>query len=150
MFKKVLLPVDLAEMNLAKCAIKEAISVVQPDALLRLIYVRSLVPISFMEFAPANFDAEQQKDAEEKLNAFAAGMSYPRDRVSTVVRMGGVYPEILAEAETFGADLIIVGSHRPGMSTYFLGSNASQIVRHAECSVLVIRNELMMQAEQAA
>ena len=149
MFNKVIVPVDLAEMKLAKCAVQEAVSVVQPGASLRLIYVRSLVPISFMEFAPANFDAEQQKDAEEKLTSFAAGLEYPSDRISTVVRMGGIYPEILAEAETFGADLIIIGSHRPGMSTYFLGSNASQIVRHAECSVLVIRNQAMMQAEKA-
>ena len=38
-----------------------------------------------------------------------------------------------------GYDLIVVGSHRPAMATYLLGSNASTIVRHAPCSVLVVR-----------
>jgi hypothetical protein len=50
-----------------------------------------------------------------------------------------VYHEVLAEADAWGADLIIVGSHSPSMGTYLLGSNAQKIVRHANCSVLVVR-----------
>jgi nucleotide-binding universal stress UspA family protein len=53
--------------------------------------------------------------------------------------MGGIYPEILGEADACGADLIVIGSHRPAMSTYLLGSNAKTVVRHAKCSVLVVR-----------
>ncbi|MDN3719952.1 universal stress protein [Roseibium salinum] len=30
-------------------------------------------------------------------------------------------------------------SHKPGFSTYFMGSNAAHIVRHAPCSVMVLR-----------
>ena len=55
------------------------------------------------------------------------------------MRIGGVYPEILAEAKDWGADLVVIGSHRPAMSTYLLGSNATTVVRHATCSVLVVR-----------
>ena len=40
---------------------------------------------------------------------------------------------------TSASDLIVVGSHRPSMATYLLGSNASTIVRHARSSVLVVR-----------
>ena len=53
--------------------------------------------------------------------------------------MGSVYNEVLAEAESVKADLIVIGSHRPAMSTYLLGSNATTIVRHAPCSVMVVR-----------
>ena len=67
-------------------------------------------------------------------------MAIPKDRVSTVVRQGGVYPEVIAEAQSWGADVIVTGSHRPAMSTYLLGSNASAIVRHAPCSVMVVRH----------
>jgi len=63
------------------------------------------------------------------------------NRVSATVRLGSVYHEVLSEAETIGADLVVVGSHRPSMSTYLLGSNAATIVRHAKCSVLVVRND---------
>jgi nucleotide-binding universal stress UspA family protein len=35
--------------------------------------------------------------------------------------------------------LIIIGSHSPSMQDYLLGPNAARVVRHANCSVLVIR-----------
>ncbi len=37
------------------------------------------------------------------------------------------------------ADCIVVGSHKPGMRDIFLGSTAARIVRHAPCSVHVLR-----------
>ncbi|STP20138.1 putative universal stress protein [Escherichia coli] len=37
------------------------------------------------------------------------------------------------------AHMIIIASHRPDITTYLLGSNAAAVVRHAECSVLVVR-----------
>jgi len=45
----------------------------------------------------------------------------------------------LAVAEEAVADLIVVGSHRPAMKDYLLGTNAARVVRHARCSVLVAR-----------
>ena len=42
-------------------------------------------------------------------------------------------------AAEIGADCIIVGSHKPGLMDHFLGSTASRIVRHAPCSVHVLR-----------
>jgi nucleotide-binding universal stress UspA family protein len=51
-----------------------------------------------------------------------------------------IYAEILGFAEEAGADLIVVGSHRPAMRDYLLGTNASRVVRHANCSVLVARD----------
>ena len=49
------------------------------------------------------------------------------------------YHEILEEAGEIKADLIVMASHRPGFATYLMGSNATYVVRHARCSVLVIR-----------
>lgn len=42
-------------------------------------------------------------------------------------------------AKQVNADCIIVGSHKPGMRDIFLGSTAARIVRHAQCSVHVLR-----------
>ena len=39
------------------------------------------------------------------------------------------------------ADLIVMTSHRTGVRTYFLGSNAGHVVRYATCSVLVVRQQ---------
>jgi nucleotide-binding universal stress UspA family protein len=111
----------------------------QSNGTIRLVYVRSILPVTYMEFIPANFDEDQQRSSEENLAAIAAGVPLPEERVSSIVRLGSVYNEVLREAETTAADLIVIGSHRPTMATYLLGSNAATIVRHATCSVLVVR-----------
>lgn len=140
MFKSILVPVDLAEVEMARPAIDRAVALAKAsEGTVRLVYVRSILPVTYMEFVPPTFDAAEQKESEEKLAEVAAGVGLPADRVSAVVRMGSVYHEVLDEAEKCGADLVVVGSHRPTMATYLLGSNASTIVRHAPCSVLVVR-----------
>ena len=106
---------------------------------LRLINVQPLVPVSLLGYLPPSFDEEFQREAEKKLGEIVGKLSFSRDLLSAIVRYGAIYPEVLAEAEDWGADLIIVGSHRPGMATYLLGSSAAAIVRHAKCSVLVVR-----------
>ncbi len=140
MFKTILVPVDLGEVEAAAPAIEKAVALARStDGTVRLVYVRSVLPVTYMDFVPPAFDEAQQDDAEKKLAELAAGVGLPSDRVSAVVRLGTVYNEVLNEAEKTGADLIVVGSHRPSMATYLLGSNASTIVRHATCSVLVVR-----------
>ncbi len=140
MFKTILVPVDLGEVEAARPAIDKAVELAESSGgALRLIYVRTIVPVTYMEFMPPAFDEEQQGQADAKLAEVAAGVALPTERVSTAVRLGSVYAEVLDEAEQTGADLIVVGSHRPTMATYLLGSNASTIVRHARCSVLVVR-----------
>ena len=141
MFKTILVPVDLGEVEAARPAIDKAVELAKSaDSTIRLIYVRPIVPVTYMEFMPPAFDEEQQGEAETKLAELAASVGLPSERVSAVVRLGSVYNDVLDEAEKTGADLIVIGSHRPTMATYLLGSNAATIVRHAGCSVLVVRS----------
>ena len=66
MYKSILVPVDIAEPELAEPAIKAAVSFAKiSGGAIRLVYVRSLVPITYMEFVPADFDAGQQEDAQQ-------------------------------------------------------------------------------------
>ncbi len=140
MFKTILVPVDLAEVDVAKPAIDKAIALADwSGASIRLVNVQPLLPATYMDYVPSDFDAQQKEWAEKAMAEMVAKLPLPAGRVSSVVRIGGIYPEILQEAEDFGADLIVIGSHRPAMSTYLLGSNAKTIVRHAKCSVLVLR-----------
>ncbi len=140
MYKSIMVPVDLAEPELAQPAIEAAVSFAKVSGgKVRLVYVRSLVPVTYMEFVPADFDAGQQQDAEAKLAEIAAKVDLPSDQVSAKVLIGSVHGEVLAEADANGADLIVIASHEPGMLAYVLGSNASAIVRRAHCSVLVVR-----------
>jgi nucleotide-binding universal stress UspA family protein len=72
----------------------------------------------------------------------AGAIDRPRDRVSTTVRIGGVYPELLAEATEWPADLIVVGAHRRSMATYLLGSTAAALSRHSKCTVMIVRSPI--------
>ncbi len=141
MYKKILVAVDVSEAEVTELALDAAVALakVEQGAELRLINVQPLVPVAFIDYIPPNFDDEMREATEKDLAALRAKIAYPQERVSTVVRFGAVYPEVLAEAEEWDADLIVVGSHRPTMATYLLGSNAKTIVRHAKCSVLVVR-----------
>ncbi len=140
MFRTILVPVDLSDVEVAGPAIDEAVRQAEASgAALRLVNVQQILPATYMDYVPPDFDAQQRDWAEKELAAVKAKIKLPPERVSMVVRIGGIYPEILAEADEWGADLIVIGSHRPAMSTYLLGSNAKTVVRHAKCSVLVVR-----------
>ena len=54
-------------------------------------------------------------------------------------RYGVVHEEILDVADELGADQIILAAHRPSVLEGVLGSNAARVVRHAKCSVQVVR-----------
>jgi nucleotide-binding universal stress UspA family protein len=140
MFRRILLAVDLADEAEPPKGLDEALELVKSGGgALRLVNVQPLLPATFMEYVPADFDAEQERRAQDALAAIAAKIALPADRLSIAVASGGIYHELLREASDWGADLIVVGSHRPVMSDYLLGSNAKTIVRHAQCSVLVVR-----------
>jgi nucleotide-binding universal stress UspA family protein len=62
-----------------------------------------------------------------------------REPAECHVETGSIYAGILAVAKRIDADLIVLASHRPAMKDYLLGANASRIVRHAPCSVFVVR-----------
>jgi len=141
MFKHILVPVDLADTDLAKSAIETAVSLAGASGgSVRLVNVLPATPVMLTEYVPADFDAQQRQSAAEALEIIAKESGLDPGRISTAVRQGGIYHEVLEEAKTWHADLIVMSSHRPAMKTYFLGSNAGHMVRYARCSVLVVRH----------
>lgn len=143
MFSKILLPIDIAEPEVAKKAIDIATSMATTySSSLRLVHVVSpMVVASPMAMIPPSVYDDLGLAAKAELDRVAVAIARPSENVSTIVRTGGIYPELLAEAEEWGADLVIVGAHKLSMATYLLGSAASAIVRHARCTVMVVRGD---------
>jgi len=140
MFKRIIVAVDLADPATTPKGLEQAVEIAKASGgELRLVNVQPIVPATFMEYVPADFDVEQVKRAEETVASLVAGVDLPVGRKSGAARAGGIYHELLQEASDWGADLVVVGSHQPAISDYLLGSNATTIVRHANCSVLVVR-----------
>ena len=62
-------------------------------------------------------------------------------KVTSEVLSGSPKRMILEEAEAFGADLIVVGSHGHGMlDRFLLGSVSQAVALHASCSVEIVRS----------
>jgi len=140
MFNSILVPIDLADTDLAKPAIETAASLSKSSGgSVRLVNVMPMTPVMLAEYVPPDFDAQQRQTSNDALSIVARESCIDARRISTSIRQGGIYHEILEEAADVDADLIVMTSHRPSMQNYFLGSNAGHIVRYAKCSVLVVR-----------
>jgi nucleotide-binding universal stress UspA family protein len=142
MYRRILVPIDLADVELAKPAIATALMMAkESNGAIRLVNVLPMTPVMLAEYVPPDFEAQQRASAEEAIAIVAKETGLGSERISTVVRQGSVDREILDEAKATKADLIVMSSHRTGMRTYFLGSNAGYVVRYAACSVLVVRQQ---------
>jgi nucleotide-binding universal stress UspA family protein len=140
MYKRILVPIDLADVELAKPAIATAVMMAkESNGVIRLINVLPITPVMLAEYVPPDFEAQQRASAEDAIAIVASETGLAADRISTAVRLGNIDREILEDAKGMNADLIVMSSHRTGVRTYFLGSNAGHVVRYAACSVLVVR-----------
>ena len=75
----------------------------------------------------------------EKLAAFVE--DHPADgvEVETVVRTGAVHRQIVALAEERNVDVIVMEAANPKIQDYLLGTTASHVATHANCSVYIVR-----------
>lgn len=136
MFKTVLLPVDVAHLDEGHKTLDVALSIANPDAAIILLYVMEDIPNWTDLDLPPDFKKNSMLKARKALESIAEST----DRALQVeVRTGHAYSTILKEAEEMDVDLIILTSHKPGLKEYFIGSNASKVVNHANCSVVVLR-----------
>lgn len=87
MFKSILVPIDLADTDLAKPAIATAATLSQTwNGSVRLLNVLPMTPVMLAEYVPADFDAQQQATSEEALAIVAAESGIAAPRISTAVR----------------------------------------------------------------
>ena len=144
MFRTILLPVDLSEESSWKKALPAAVFCLRGrSGEGGNLHVLTVLP-DFGEgmvgaYFPPDFADRARADAAAAVEAFSAA-NVPGDiaRVA-MVRTGSIYREIIRYADEIRCDLIVMASHRPEISDYLLGPNASRVVRHARQSVLVVR-----------
>jgi len=86
---------------------------------------------------------ESEREAgpiKHSLDLMFARLRPARAEIQITVARGHAAEEILKEAETNEADLIILGDHgRRGLTRFLLGSTSSRVVQYAPCSVLVVK-----------
>ena len=113
-------------------------------------------PVFSGEGADMSLFVEIEKTARERARAAVekAAATLRTDEesrqlnVTTEVISGSPKRVILEEAEAFGADLIVVGSHGHGMlERFLLGSVSQAVALHARCSVEIVRSRTMQTSE---
>lgn len=143
MFGKILLPVDLTEDSSWRRALPAALDQCRMHgATLHIVTVVPTFGLAMVsQFFPESYEDRILEYTDKELHAFAR-VHIPADmEVQTIVASGTVYEEILNVATELGCDLIVMASHRPKLRDYLLGPNAARVVRHATCSVLVVRGD---------
>ena len=135
MYKKILIPIMLDEAHDPTPSFDVARKLADDDAKFMIIHVHETIPSYAFAEVPAEYLAETRNNAKKILQKVAA--RFPEAESELVVGHAG--RGILDYADAHDFDCIIIASHRPGLSDYFLGSTAGHVVRHAKCGVHVLR-----------
>ena len=136
MYNHIIVAVDLSHGAAGKGLLDKAVQMVNEGGVIRLLHVLEDVPSYIAAELPRDLNDRRQAEAKVELNLLSGGVSA---KVETEIRTGTAASQILQCAEDAAADLVMIASHRPGLSDYFIGSTAARVVRHAQCSVLISR-----------
>ena len=146
---KILAPVDLAERSSVEQVIGEAVRLAEATS--GELTVLTVVPdiVTGIDYRYAirgeqggsqDFDLKKiVAEALERLNTVVSELTPDAMEVATIARHGTIYEQVLKVAEELEPDQIIMGAHRPGVADFLLGHNTARVVRHAKCSVNVLR-----------
>ena len=136
MYDTVLVPIDLSDDGKAELMLGVAQKLANPGALIVLTHVVEDIPAYVTAQLPKGVFEERWTEASRRIEEIAATVG---GRVEVEIRGGHAANTILEAAAEKGAGVIVIASHRPGLQDYLIGSTAARVVRHAQCSVFVLR-----------
>lgn len=136
MYNNIIIPVDLGHAERLKPMVDVAQRLAGEGATVTLINVVETLPAFVAAELPADLTARSMEDAKARLEGTVAAQGI---RAAIEVRSGHPATTILECAKDLKADLIVIASHRPGFGDFLIGSTAARVVRHAQCSVHVVR-----------
>jgi nucleotide-binding universal stress UspA family protein len=141
LYSDILFPVDLTEESSWRDAMPVVLKLV--GAFNSRLHVLTVVPDYGMnliqQYFPEGAEKRVMERTSEALKNFVSTNVPEHIDTQVIVAQGTVYESILETAEKVGSDLIVMTAHRPELKDYLLGPNAARVVRHSDCSVLVVR-----------
>lgn len=139
MYRRIMVPIDLQHVEKMTKALSTA-------ADLARAYGASLWFVAATGEAPSRAAATPQRFAARLAEYVAEqgarlGLEVHGRALSSVDITGELDDLLVATARDVDADLIVMASHIPGVPDrlHLISSNAAHIVRHAHCSVFVVR-----------
>lgn len=143
MYKKILMPVDVFEMDLSDKAVRHAANLAKAEgASITLVNILPASSRSLLRGFNADikkFEEYMSAESGKKMNELKRLFDISPENIHTLVRFGSVRDEIIKLSKEGEYDVIVIGSRNPGITTHLLGSNAESILRYATIPVLVAR-----------
>ncbi|EMX8897878.1 universal stress protein [Enterobacter bugandensis] len=143
MYKKILMPVDVFEMDLSDKAVRHAANLAKAEgASITLVNILPASSRSLLRGFNADikkFEEYMSAESGKKMNELKRLFDIALENIHTLVRFGSVRDEIIKLSKEGEYDVIVIGSKNPGITTHLLGSNAESILRYATIPVLVVR-----------
>lgn len=141
MYKSILVPVDLNQESSWTKSLPVAIKMAQQND--GELHIATVIPDFGMalvgSFFPPDHSEKVLAAAHKDLSKLVADHVPAGVKVTDHVKQGTIYKRILRAADEVNCDVIVMASHRPETKDYLLGPNAARVVRHASCSVFVVR-----------
>ena len=136
MAKQILVPIDIQEESSWREVLPIALERARGDgAELTAMTVVQHVEINMPGvLSPEKIYPQLRAAAQQRLEGIVGSFDPGELKIGYTVGEGSIYREILRVADEIGA-----ASHRPALSDYLLGAQAARVVRHAKCSVYVVR-----------
>ena len=134
-------------------ALQAALKIAQPlRAQIAIVYVQEPLPAPSIDTAIGMAAMQEQVRADAAILMARLQTDIPATALAyTVLRNGPAAAEILAAAEEFHADLIIMGTHRRGaLARFFLGSVSQAVLRNAPCAVMFVNDNAPVAESQPA
>jgi len=142
MYKKILLPIDIDEPHSWQKTAPVVAHLAGGDAEVHIVNVVPDFGTSLVgSFFPAGYEEKAIEEARRRLGAVVsedAALSGLNAKLH--IAHGNIYEEIIAAANTLGADLIVMTAGRPELKDYLIGPNAARVMRHAGQSVFIVRD----------
>lgn len=141
MFQKILVPLDLNDKQATTLVIPAALNCVHAfGSELHLMHIIPDYGLKMVEdYLPNSWFKQQKVKSIESMKKAVEPLLPESVTPHYSVALGAVYDEVIAASQRISADLIIIPATRSELKSYMLGSNASKVVRYAECSVMVVR-----------
>ncbi len=149
MMNTLLVPIDLEHESSWKTVLPRAFD--HAGALKMEVTIMTVVPeipagIDARYAIRGEMDGSEELDvsgmllrAKERLEEIGKRHAPPGQAFNVIARYGTIYREVLDVAGKLDVDQIIMAAHRPSLADYLIGPNTARVVRHAKCSVQVIR-----------
>ena len=135
MYKKVLVPMAL-DHGISQNTLEVAHALSADGAEIIALHVYEMPQGSVSAYLDKGMVEEGFRRARLQLLEKVEGL----EGVRAEIVKGHTARTIIDFAADNDVDCVVIGSHKPGLSDYFLGSTASRVVRHAACAVHVHRH----------